>query len=77
MINDVFDKWIPKYMKQLAPYLLDTGFLVGDQLTIADFWIAGLYVNLWNNPIGNFAPERWAQAKVDYPAYAAYGERFA
>ena len=76
-IDEIFDKVLPAFMKKLVPNLKETGFLCGTTLTIADFWIGGLYVNLMNNPAVGFAPERWAEAKVHYPAFAAYGERFA
>jgi glutathione S-transferase len=76
-MNDVFDKKLPEFMKKLLPNLGTTGFLTGDKLSVADFWIGGLYTNYFNNPKVMYAPERWAKAKVDNPEFVAYGERFA
>ena len=50
--------------------------MVGDKLTCADFWIGGLYTNYANNP-NCYTPERWAALLNDFPAFKAYGERFA
>ena len=77
LIDNIFDKILPEMMTKMTPNLkMDKKFLFGDSLTIADFWIGGLYVNLINNPAVGFAPEKWAKAKVDYPEFTAYGERF-
>jgi glutathione S-transferase len=76
LCDEIFDKVLPGFMEKIADALALEQFICGAELTIADFWVAGLYVNLMNNPIVGFAPERWAKAKEDYPAYAAYGERF-
>jgi glutathione S-transferase len=47
-------------MKQIDPFLnKKTKFLFGDRLTIADFWIGGMYVNWAKNPIVAVAKEEW------------------
>ena len=76
MVKDIMEKIIPTLMKTLEPYLGGT-FLVGDKITVADFWIGGLYTNFMNHAEIGFGAEDWAKAKADYPKFAAYGERFA
>jgi glutathione S-transferase len=47
-------------MKILEPFLdKQKKFLFGDKLTIADFWIAGLYVNCAKNPKVTFGKKEW------------------
>jgi len=50
--------------------------LCGDDLSIADFWIGGLYTNYINNPHVGFAKESWKATLDQYPNFKAYGERF-
>ena len=50
---------------------------MGNKLTIADFWIGGLYTNLINNPNKTFAHDKWDKVLEDFPNFKAYGERFA
>ena len=65
-------------MKLIEPNL-DSGkkFLFGDRLTIADFWIGGLYVNWAKNPNIGFGKDEWAWFLKTYPKFNSYGERFA
>ena len=51
-------------------------FLLGDKLTVADFWIGALYTNYFTNK-DCYAPERWADTLRKFPKFKAYGERFA
>ena len=47
-------------MKLIQPNLSNgKKFLFGDQLTIADFWIGGLYVNWASNPDIAFGSGEW------------------
>ena len=63
-------------MEKVAPYLKNTGFLCGDKLTIADFWIGGLYTNFMNHSAIGYGATEWAAAKLKYPAFSKYGERY-
>ena len=49
--------------------------MIGDRLTVADFWIGGLYTNGFDND-KVFMKERWAALLKQYPAFEAYGKRF-
>ena len=62
-------------MKILKPYLRENEFLIDDKLTIADFYIGGLYTNFMKN--SKLAKVDWANVKIDFPGFVAYGERFA
>ena len=76
-IKEVFEKTLPGFMKIVDPFLKETGFLVGNKLTIADFYIGGLYVSRANDPNIGFASEEWANFKTAYPKFTLYGERVA
>ena len=63
-------------MVKVAPHLKDTGFLLGDMLTIADFWIGGLYTNFMNHATIGYCDYEWSVSKLKYPAFVKYGERY-
>ena len=75
-INEAFEKHLPAFLDKIEVLLRPTGFLVGDNLTTADFWIGGMYTNFFINPL-RYAPERWDATLAKYPNFAAYGQRFA
>ena len=74
---DIFGNILPTYLATIEPICAKGEFLVGDSLTTADFWIGGLYTNFFANKAVGFAPEKWAALLELYPAFKAYGERFA
>ena len=50
-VKNVFENILPKFIKSIEPKLNNgKKFLFGDRLTIADFWIGGIYVNWASNP---------------------------
>ena len=49
---------------------------MGKDLTIADFYIGGLYTNFMNCKNMKVAKVEWAYAKIVYPKFTEYGERF-
>lgn len=53
-------------------------FIASDKLSIADFWVGGIYVSLFDNPNGNviYSRDEWAKCMAKYPNYCAYGKRF-
>ena len=60
-IAKCFDKELPALMAKLAPHLKDTGFLCGEKLTIADFWVGGLYTNFMNHSVNiGYSGDLWA-----------------
>ena len=52
-------------------------WIAGPDLTVADFWVGSLFVDMIQNKTVAFAPEKWAQSVDSYPECKAYGERFA
>jgi glutathione S-transferase len=78
-IKTLFEETIPKYMKEIDSFLGD-GWLVGDKMTIADFWIGTFYTNIINHDQLEEklkCKDERAKFKTDFPKFAAYGERFA
>jgi hypothetical protein len=45
-------------------------------LTIADFWIGGIYTNFINYKEITYAKDKWPTCLDKYPHFKAYGERF-
>ena len=72
----VFETLVPNFLKVIEPICAKGQFLVGEKLTCADFWIGGLYVNYCANELC-FERERWNALLEQFPAFKAYGERFA
>ena len=49
-LKEIFREKLPTFLNRLAPYVKsDKGFLFGEKLTLADFYIGGLYANYFNN----------------------------
>ena len=59
----------------IEPLCAKSKFLVGEKVTLADFWVSGLYTNVATNKLV-FAPEKWADLLSKFPNFKAYGERF-
>lgn len=71
----VFDKSLPKFLGVLEPMAAKGEWICGSKLTIADFWIGGIYTNTITNP-DIWGKEKWATCLNDFPSFKAYGERF-
>lgn len=52
------------------------GWLVGDQLTAADFFMGSMYTNYFNNEGVNFGIDRFKELLGQFPNWQAYGQRF-
>ena len=78
-VKELFDVAIPDFMKKIDPYLNDDGWLSpdSDKLSMADFWVGGLYVNFFTNKKTTYGQGLWEKALEDYPKFSAYGKRFA
>ena len=76
LINEFFDKILPKFTAVVEPIAAKGEWIAGPTLTMADFWIGGLYTNFINNPNITFAKDKWAGLKDTYPGFKAYGEKF-
>ena len=76
-IKEIFENILPKFLKVVEDICgKGTKFLVGDELTVADFWVGGLYTNFVLNNEIPFAKDQWASCVDSYPNFKAYGERF-
>ena len=61
MYPDIFEKMLPNFLTKLDPYCAKGKFIAGgDDITIADFAVGGLYTNYLNNPSMSFAKDKWA-----------------
>ena len=61
-IANVFENVLPPFLKKLDRYFAGPGkFMFGDKLTIADFWIGGMYVNNFVNPNIMWGEDRWEE----------------
>lgn len=76
MYPDIFEKALPKFLNNIEPIVERNKWLVGDKMTVADFWIGGLYTNMLANDKVGFARDKFAEVLAKYPAFTAYGERF-
>ena len=56
-IADIFGTIVPKFLDGIEERCGAGEFLVGNTLTIADFYVAGLYTNFCTNPDVPFAKE--------------------
>ena len=77
-IKAAFEEGLPALLKVIDPYLGD-GWLVGDKLSLADFFIGATYVNCMTNPKARFGVEdgKWKAWLEANPKFDAYGKRFA
>lgn len=75
-INKIFDQALPKLLSVVEPLCAKGGWLVGDSLTIVDFWIGGIYTNFINERSINYAQDKWPTCLDSFPNFKAYGERF-
>ena len=55
--TEIFEKLLPTFLDQIEEIAGKAEFLCGDELTIADFWIGGLYTNFINNYNVGFAKD--------------------
>ena len=76
-IKKLFEETLPKYLDEIEKVCGESKFLVGDTLTIADFFVAGLYTNYLHNEHITFAKDEFAAILAKYPKFQAYGERYA
>ena len=75
-MNEQFDVIVPKFLDEINDRC-KSGWLVGDKITIADFFIGGLYINYLTNEHVAYGKDRWPQILEKYPNFKAYGKRYA
>jgi len=68
----------PKLMTNLDEWLKEDKFLLGDKLSVCDFFVGSFYLAMCVNPKGRYGVEdgKWAKILKKYPKFKAYGERF-
>jgi len=76
MIKKIFDEALPKFLNVVEPLCAKGQWIVGEKLTIADFWIGGIYTNFINEKELPFAKDKWATCLDNFPHFKAYGEKF-
>ena len=75
-LKELFEQVLPKFLDFITPICTKGAFLCGDKLTVADFWIGGLYTNYLANESISFAKDRFAETLAKYPDFEAYGKRY-
>ena len=73
---EIFDKIVPTFLAKIDERCASGEFLVGKNLTIADFYVGGLYTNFCANSSIAFAADQWAAVLEKHPNFKAYGERY-
>ena len=73
----MFENVLPKFLEHYEKVFADkkTAFLFGDKPVVADFLVAGIYVNFILNENIGFGREQWVASVANYPNYVAYGKR--
>ena len=66
---------VPQFLDELTPYLRNGQFLLGQRISLADFWVGTLYVNFFKKK-NIYEQQRWATLLAQYPLFQQYGERF-
>lgn len=69
---------LDKFLTFLEPFAARGSFLCGNKLCAADFWVGHLVFAVFKNPTFCFGVDdgRVAKRCQDFPAFAAYCERF-
>ena len=76
LIDGLFNSTLPSFLSFLEPKLANGGWLVGNKLTVADFFAVQIYTSYFANPNVTFAQDKFASLLEQYPNYKAFGERF-
>lgn len=75
-IKKIFDEALPKFLSVVEPICAKGEWICGKDLTIADFWIGGIYTNYINDKSITYAQDKWPTCLDKYPNFKAYGEKF-
>ena len=69
-IDQLFSEIIPAFLTKIEPLCAGDGkFMFGDKLTIADFWIGGMYVNNFVNPNCPWGQGKWEELLEKFPGF--------
>lgn len=64
------------FLDMIEPILAKSTFIMGDKLTVVDFWVAShLYCDKANEPL-NPAYDLWKPVLAKYPNFKRYGEAY-
>ena len=77
LIKKGFEETIPKWLAEMEIVASEGKFLVGDSLTIADFFIGSFYTDFVLNEHMTFGRDQWVTCLDNYPNFKAYCERYA
>ena len=75
LLMELFEKKLPAFIKLIQPELDKGGWLVGNKLTIADYWVGKLYTDLAINP-NSYGRAEWAAFLKKNPKFEQFGKRF-
>ena len=65
-----FEVVIPAFLQRLNPLFESPGkFMFGDNLSYADFWIGGMYVNNFTNPNIIWGKGEWEKLLDKFPNF--------
>jgi len=68
---------IPAYLQSINSQLARGEWLVGNKMTIVDFWVAGcLYTGILGNPHSEYPKEQREEILDLFPHFRKYGERY-
>ena len=73
--DKAFNQVLPKELAKVEAALGNKKFLIGETLTIADFYWGNFYASWLTNPLA-YEPDRRADILKKFPKYTAYGNRF-
>jgi glutathione S-transferase len=64
-------------LKSIDERLSAGEWLVGNKITIIDFWVAGIvYTNILGNPHSDYPKDRREEVLDLFPNFKKYGERY-
>ena len=66
---------VPKFLEEINDRC-KSGWLVGNKISLADFWVGGLYTNWMNSQHAAYGKDQWPELLAKYPNFKAYGERY-
>ena len=75
-IKTLAEETIPKFLDEINEKCKD-GWLVGDKISLADFFVGGLYTNYLANEHITYGKDEWKSLLDKYPNFKGYGERYA
>ena len=63
---------MPKFLGYMEPFAEEGKWICGSEMTVADFWLGSLFVDMIFNEKVGYGRERWASCLDSYPNLKAY-----